>query len=304
MLELKLADYKAEKQPDWCPGCGDYGILSALQMALFELKRDPSQTAVFSGIGCSAKTPHYLNVYGVHTLHGRVLPVAQGAKLANPHLTVVAVGGDGDGLGIGAGHFVAAGRRNVDMLYILYDNEVYGLTKGQAGPTLGLGEKTKSLPKPNPQSRLNPLLLAFAAGYTWIARGYAYDVKGLKELIKEGIEHRGLAFLHVLQPCPTYNDLHTKEWFAPRLYKLQEEGYAPHVPAWLSPEELDRKMMLFQEKALEWGERIPVGVFWKAELPTFEARLKAYLPRYPEAYPARGPEAPLDLEGLLQEFAL
>ena len=188
MLELKLADYKAEKQPDWCPGCGDYGILSALQMALFELKRDPSQTAVFSGIGCSAKTPHYLNVYGVHTLHGRVLPVAQGAKLANPHLTVVAVGGDGDGLGIGAGHFVAAGRRNVDMLYILYDNEVYGLTKGQAGPTLGLGEKTKSLPKPNPQSRLNPLLLAFAAGYTWIARGYAYDVKGLKELIKEGIE--------------------------------------------------------------------------------------------------------------------
>jgi 2-oxoglutarate ferredoxin oxidoreductase subunit beta len=273
-------------------------------MALFELKRDPSQTAVFSGIGCSAKTPHYLNVYGVHTLHGRVLPLAQGAKLANPHLTVVAVGGDGDGLGIGAGHFVAAGRRNVDMLYILYDNEVYGLTKGQAGPTLGLWEKTKSLPKPNPQSRLNPLLLAFAAGYTWIGRGYAYDVKGLKELIKEGITHKGLAFLHVLQPCPTYNDLHTKEWFAPRLYKLQEEGYDPHVPEGLPPEELDRKMALFQEKALEWGERIPVGVFWKAEVPTFGERLKAYLPRYPEVYPAQGQTEALDLEGLLKEFAL
>mgnify|MGYP003551228746 FL=1 len=273
-------------------------------MALFELTLDPSRTVVFSGIGCSAKTPHYLNVYGVHTLHGRVLPIAQGAKLANPHLTVVAVGGDGDGLGIGAGHFVAAGRRNVDMLYILYDNEVYGLTKGQAGPTLGLGEKPKSLPRPNPQGKVNPLLLAFASGYTWIARGYAYDVKGLKELIKEGIAHRGLAFLHVLQPCPTYNDLHTKEWFAPRLYRLEEEGYDPLVPPGLPPEALEARMARFQQKALEWGERIPVGVFWKAELPTFEARLKAYLPRYPEAYPARGPETPLDLEGLLQEFAL
>lgn len=245
MVELKLTDYKADKHPDWCPGCGDYGVLSALQMALFELRLDPSRTVVFSGIGCSAKTPHYLNVYGVHTLHGRVLPIAQGAKLANPHLTVVAVGGDGDGLGIGAGHFVAAGRRNVDMLYILYDNEVYGLTKGQAGPTLGLGEKTKSLPKPNPQGKVNPLLLAFASGYTWIARGYAYDVKGLKELIKEGIAHRGLAFLHVLQPCPTYNDLHTKEWFAPRLYRLEEEGYDPLVPPGLPPEALDQKMARF-----------------------------------------------------------
>jgi 2-oxoglutarate ferredoxin oxidoreductase subunit beta len=287
MVELKLADYKAEKQPDWCPGCGDYGILSALQMALFELKRDPSQTAVFSGIGCSAKTPHYLNVYGVHTLHGRVLPVAQGAKLANPHLTVVAVGGDGDGLGIGAGHFVAAGRRNVDMLYILYDNEVYGLTKGQAGPTLGLWEKTKSLPKPNPQSRLNPLLLAFAAGYTWIGRGYAYDVKGLKELIKEGITHKGLAFLHVLQPCPTYNDLHTKEWFAPRLYRLQEEGYDPHVPeglprrSWTARWPSSKRRPWSGGSASPWGSSgrrrcLPLG---SASRPTCPATPRSTRPR-------------------------
>lgn len=129
-------------------------------------------------------------------------------------------------------------------------------------------------------------------------------MKGLKELIKEGLSHKGLAFLHVLQPCPTYNDLHTKEWFAPRLYKLQDEGYDPYVPEGLPPEELDRKMAQFQEKAAEWGERIPIGVFWRAEVPTFEERLKAYLPRYPEVYPALGQQEPLDLEGLLKEFAL
>nr|WP_253729490.1 thiamine pyrophosphate-dependent enzyme [Thermus scotoductus] len=186
---------------------------------------------------------------------------------------------------------------------MFYDNEVYGLTKGQAGPTLGFGEKTKSLPHPNPQGKVNPLLLAFSSGYTWIARGYAYDVKGLKELIKEGIAHRGLAFLHVLQSCPTYNDLHTKEWFAPRLYRLQEEGYDPKVAPGTPPEEVERRMALFQAKALEWGERIPVGVFWAQEAPTYEERLKAILPSYPETYPAGEKEA-LDLEALLKAFAL
>ena len=140
-MALKLADYKTNVHNDWCPGCGDFGIVNALQMALAEMGIERDKATIFSGIGCSGKTSHYINTYGVHTLHGRVLTFAQGGKIANPEMTVVAVGGDGDGLGIGAGHFVAAGRRNVDMTYIIFDNGVYGLTKGQASPTLKLVKK-------------------------------------------------------------------------------------------------------------------------------------------------------------------
>uniref|UniRef100_UPI00257E8D6F thiamine pyrophosphate-dependent enzyme n=1 Tax=Oceanithermus sp. TaxID=2268145 RepID=UPI00257E8D6F len=150
-MELKLADYKSDLAPDWCPGCGDYGILSALLTALHKLGVEPSRTVMVSGIGCSAKTVHYAASYGIHTLHGRPLPVAQGVKLAHPELTVVAMAGDGDGMGIGAGHFVGAGRRNPDLLYLIFNNEVYGMTKGQASPTLELGAQPKSLARPNIQ---------------------------------------------------------------------------------------------------------------------------------------------------------
>src|SRR3990172_4388955 len=213
-MALKLADYKTTLFNDWCPGCGNFGILTALQMAMVDLQLVPSNVAIFSGIGCHRKTPHFVNAYGVHTLHGRALPFAIGAKLADPSLEVIVHGGDGDGLGIGAGHFVNAGRRNLDMTYIIHDNGVYGLTKGQASPTLKLGVKTKAISKPNINEGVNPLLLAYAAGYTFIARGYAYDVKHAKDLIKQAARHKGLAFVDVLQPCPTYNDLNTKEWYA------------------------------------------------------------------------------------------
>ena len=172
-MALKLADYKTNVHNDWCAGCGDFGILNAIQMALSEMQIPPDRAAIFSGIGCSGKTPHFINTYGVHTLHGRVLPFAQGAKLANPELEIIAVGGDGDGLGIGAGHFVGAGRKNVDMPYILFNNAVYGLTKGQASPTLKLGEKTKSLAVPNANNSVNPIALALIAGFTFIARSYS-----------------------------------------------------------------------------------------------------------------------------------
>ena len=191
-MALKLTDLKTEVHNDWCPGCGDFGILSAVQMALAEMNVEPDQVAVVSGVGCSSKTPHFINAYGIHTLHGRSLPFATGIKLSNPGLEVVCCGGDGDGLGIGAGHFVNSGRRNVDMAYIMFDNGVYGLTKGQASPTLKLGMKTKSLAKPNINQGINPLMLALAAGYTFVARGYAYDVRHLKELIKKSITHQGL----------------------------------------------------------------------------------------------------------------
>jgi len=184
-MVLKLSDLKTDVHNDWCPGCGDFGIEAGLKMALTELPIDINKLVLFSGIGCSGKIVHFTNASGVHTLHGRVLPFAQGAKLANPDLEVIAIGGDGDGLGIGVGHFVHAGRRNIDMTYIIHDNGVYGLTKGQASPTLHLGMQTKSLPMPNINTNVDPIMLALASGFTFIARTYAYNTKHLKETVKK-----------------------------------------------------------------------------------------------------------------------
>ncbi|MBI3459344.1 2-oxoacid:ferredoxin oxidoreductase subunit beta [Candidatus Acetothermia bacterium] len=269
-------------------------------MALAEMNLEPHQVAVFSGIGCSGKTPHYINAYGVHTLHGRVLPFAIGGKLANPELTVVAVGGDGDGMGIGGGHFVNAGRRNVDMTYILHNNGVYGLTKGQASPTLKLGVQTKSLPMPNINEGINPLFLSLAAGYTFIARGYAYDIKHLVGLIKQAINHRGASFVEVLQPCPTYNDINTKDWYggedrkdatgraAPRVYKVEEKSYNPDIKPGMSAEEVNGKLANFVSKAMEWGDRIPIGIFMKNETTSsYDERILERIPFYMQVPPAK-----------------
>jgi 2-oxoglutarate ferredoxin oxidoreductase subunit beta len=247
------------------------------------------------GIGCSGKTQYHVGTYGVHTLHGRLLPYATGIKLANPELTVVAVGGDGDGLAIGAGHFVNAGRRNVDMTYLLFNNEVYGLTKGQASPTLPLGLQTKSLPEPNPQGRVNALMLALSAGFTWIGRGYAFDVRRLAVLIRQAIEHPGLSYLEILQPCPTYNNLHNKDWYAgkdrggrSRLYEVSEGGYAPAIPSDADEGTVLRKMNAFIKKAFEWGDRIPTGVLLEnRSVPTFSQRLALRTESYGEVPPAR-----------------
>jgi 2-oxoglutarate ferredoxin oxidoreductase subunit beta len=204
---------------DWCPGCGNFGILRAEEMAIKELGIDPKKVIVVSGIGCSGKIPHFIQlpIGGVHTLHGRSIAYATGIKLSNPSLEVIVNIGDGDGLGIGMGHFVHAGRRNIDMTVIVHDNGVYGLTKGQASPTLHRGLKTKSLPRPNINDAVNPISVALSAGYTFVARGYAYDVMHLKDLIVKAIKHKGLAFIDVLQPCPTYNDINTKEWYDKRI---------------------------------------------------------------------------------------
>lgn len=262
-------EYASENINDWCAGCGDFGILRALQKALAELELEPEQVAVFGGIGCSGKTPYYLKTFGVHTLHGRVLPFATGAKLANPQLTVIAVGGDGDGLSIGAGHFVNTGRRNLDLTYILFNNGVYGLTKGQASPTLRLGEQTRSMSQRNIQGEVNPIMLALTSGYTWIGRGYAYNPGELAQLIQLAINHPGTAFLEVLQPCPTYNNLHSKAWYEGkdltsgqgRLYSMQAEGYDAVITADSDERTVQSKWRQCMLKAQEWGERIPTGVF-------------------------------------------
>jgi len=297
-MALRLTGYRTPVFVDWCPGCGDFGILSAVQLALVDLQLSPSKVAIFSGIGCSAKLPHFVNAYGIHTLHGRALPFAIGAKLANPELEVIAVGGDGDGLGIGVGHFVNTGRRNIDMTYLIHDNGVYGLTKGQASPTLRLGLRTKSLPRPNINEGVNPIALALAVGYTFIARSYAYDVRHLKETIKRAIRHRGMSLVIIQQPCPTYNNINTKEWYggedridpatgkpSPRLYKLEETGYDGIVR---KPEEASSKAIAALAKAQEWGEKIPIGVFYQNELvSTYQERISQRIPTYVENPPAK-----------------
>jgi 2-oxoglutarate/2-oxoacid ferredoxin oxidoreductase subunit beta len=296
-MEYKLSDYKTEVHNDWCPGCGDFGILNAIQMSLSELKISPHNIALFSGIGCSGKTPHFIHTYGIHTLHGRVLPFAQGAKLSNPNLKIIAVGGDGDGLGIGSGHFVNSGRRNVDITYIIYNNGVYGLTKGQAAPTLKLGMKTKSLPQPNMNDSINPISLALISGFTFIARGYSYDVKHLKETIKKGVIHKGLSFIDVLQPCPTYNDINTKEWYQsyemdeanpsikiPKIYKLEDENYNGVVD---NENEISDKISLAIQKSREWGKRIPIGVFYQNDkVMTYGERIENRIENYLSSPPA------------------
>ena len=263
--------FQSGRTNDWCAGCGDFGILRSLEKTLDAMKLRPDQVAVFGGIGCSGKTPYYLSTYGVHTLHGRVLTFATGAKLANPALTVIAVGGDGDGLSIGAGHLVHTGRRNVDLTYILFDNGVYGLTKGQASPTLHYGEQTKAMPAPSSMEHLNPITVALTSGFTWIGRGYAYDVNQLCDLIKQAISHPGAALLTVLQPCPTYNQLHDKDWYAAkdldsgksRLYALHNTGYDPLVLQDTDQATRQAKILQCLELAQQWDTRIPTGVFYE-----------------------------------------
>jgi 2-oxoglutarate ferredoxin oxidoreductase subunit beta len=249
-----------------------------------------------------------------------VLPFAQGAKLCNPDLEVIAVGGDGDGLGIGVGHFVNSGRRNIDMTYIIYNNGVYGLTKGQASPTLKLGMKTKSLSQPNVNDAINPIALAFISGFTFIARGYAYDIGHLKNLLKKAIQHKGLSFVDILQPCPTYNDINTKEWFQgndkidnfgkamPRIYKLENNGYDGELREPEKYYELATKVI---EKSNEWGDKIPIGIFYQNEhIATYQERISEKINNYAEYPPAKQRitldknETNSNIDGLLKSIAV
>ncbi|MEO6487113.1 MAG: 2-oxoacid:ferredoxin oxidoreductase subunit beta [Thermoanaerobaculia bacterium] len=212
MSEHAWNDYKSDLKPVWCPGCGDFGVLNSLYRALAEIGCEPHQTVVVSGIGCSSRLPGYVETYGFNSLHGRALPIATGIKVASPELTVIAVGGDGDGLAIGGNHFLHSARRNVDIAYIMMDNEIYGLTKGQAAPTTPAGDATKSTVYGNPEASIDPCAMAVAVGATWVARGFSGDVKGSAELMKAAVQHRGFAFLNILSPCVTWRgDEQTKE---------------------------------------------------------------------------------------------
>ncbi len=283
-------NFRTDLWVDWCPGCGDFGILAALQQTMIELNKKPEDFAIFSGIGCSAKTPHYINAPGMHTLHGRVIPFATGIKLANPNLTVIADGGDGDLLSIGAGHFVAAGRRNVDMTIIIHNNGVYGLTKGQASPTMPRGEKTKGLQRPNIMDSLNPVALALSVGYTFVARAFSFDVKNTKDIIMKAVKHRGTSIIDLLQPCPTYNDVNTKEWYEKRVYYLDKDPSWDPVVKEATSEAVEQKFIQAIQKSLEWGDRIPLGVIYQNDLvPSFDARIAEHIKNYLEVPPSESP---------------
>jgi 2-oxoglutarate ferredoxin oxidoreductase subunit beta len=257
--KLTVKDLKGRVDPDWCPGCGDFGVLTALKQAIVELGLYQHQVMTISGIGCSSNMPGYISAYGMHTLHGRTLAVATGAQLANHELKIIATGGDGDGYGIGGNHFLHTMRRNVDLTYIVMDNQIYGLTTGQISPTSIKGMKTKSTPYGSVENPINPIPLAIAAGATYVARGYTGQVKHLVGLIKGGIQHKGFALIDAFSPCVTYNYDNSHEFFKQRTKKLEDMGHDP------------TDFSAAMEKAYLWGDVIPIGLFWKRDdLPSLD----------------------------------
>lgn len=282
---VTMADYAGIK-PAWCPGCGDFGILTAVKKALVELGIEPHQVLMTSGIGQAGKLPHYIRCNIFNSLHGRPVPPAIGAKIANPELIVIAVSGDGDAYAEGGNHFIHAMRRNHDITYLVHNNQVYGLTKGQASPTSDLGFVTKTTLE-GATTPINPMALAIAANAGFVARGFSGDVEHLTSLIKLGVTHKGFALIDILQPCVTFNRKNTNSWYRERVYKLEEDAnYDP-----------SDKPLAFA-KAEEWGDRIPIGIIYKKERPTFEEQLPA-LNKGPLV---RQKIEPRQVEGLLNEF--
>jgi len=254
-----LNDYKGQK-PAWCPGCGNFSILRAFNEAMFELGVEPHQFVIVSGIGQAGKFPHYTRCNTFNGVHGRTLPVATGIKLANHELIVFAVAGDGDCYGEGGNHLIHAIRRNIDIKLFVHDNQIYGLTKGQASPTTMKGIVTKTQPFGVLSEQFNPLALAIALNCSFVARGFSGDIEHLKGLIKEAVNHKGFALIDILQPCVSFNKINTFEWYRERVYKLPDD---------YNPED---RFLAFQ-KSLEWGERIPIGVIYKTKKPTLEEQI-------------------------------
>ena len=262
-MALSAKAYASPVKPTWCPGCGDFGILNAVKQGLVRAGLAPHEVLIVSGIGCGSKLPDYARVNGFMTLHGRPLPVATGVKLANHALKVITVHGDGDSMGLGMGHFIHTARRNLGIVDLIQNNQIYGLTKGQYSPTSDAGFITKTSPDGSFEMAANPVALALTAGATFVARGFAGDAKGLAGLIAQAVEHKGYALVDILQPCVTFNKKNTYDWYRQRVYALDETGHDP-----------GDRVAAFQ-KALEWGDRIPLGVIYQTRLPTYEEQVAA-----------------------------
>lgn len=283
-------DFTTRLAPTWCPGCGDFGIWVALRTALAGAGLEPWQVQIVYGIGCSGNMASFVHAYGFHSLHGRSLPVATGIRLANPQLPVICVAGDGDTYGIGIAHLVHAARRNLDIVMLVHNNQVYGLTKGQTSPTAPHGFRSDSTPEGVIEVPENPLALAISAGATFVARGFAGNAQHLASLIRAGLDHRGFALIDVLQPCVTFNHIQTYQWFYERVAYLEDSGHRVDLreEAW----------KLAQAGASMTGtERIPVGLLYQERRPTYEEQVSEL---------ARGPlaarTAARDLSGLYPRF--
>ncbi len=261
---VTVEDFHSDDPVAWCPGCGNFSILKALKKALADIQQPPHELVIVSGIGQAPKTPHYLRCNCFNGLHGRTLPVATGIKLANHRLTVLAQGGDGDGYGEGGNHFLHAMRRNINITYLVHNNQVYGLTKGQTSPTSDYGFVTRTTPRGAISPACNPLLLAVASDCSFVARGFAGEIDHLADLIKAGIRHQGFALIDILQPCVTFNRVNTFKWYSERVYKIDSD--APH--------DAEDRLAAFQ-KAQEWGDKIPIGVVYRNPRPTLEEQIPA-----------------------------
>jgi len=247
----------------WCPGCGNFSILMTVKQAIAELELPREEVVAVTGIGCHGKITDYINVNGIHTIHGRVLPVATAIKIANDRLTVLGFAGDGDAFNIGIGHFPHAARRNVNITYIIHDNLIYGLTTGQTSPTSKQGFVTKTSPRGEWSIAINPLTQALTSHVSFVSRTFAGEPQHMKEVLKKAINHQGFALVDVLQPCVTFNRVNTYQFYKERIYKLEEEEH--DLSNWSGA----------YKKAEEWGDRIPIGIFYQEERPTYEKNFPA-----------------------------
>jgi 2-oxoglutarate ferredoxin oxidoreductase subunit beta len=279
-----LEDYKG-LQPAWCPGCGNYAILKTFKDAMVELGLEPHQITIVSGIGQAGKFPHYTRCNTFNGLHGRTLPVATGIKLANHEMLVIAVTGDGDCYGEGGNHLIHAIRRNVNVKLFVHDNQIYGLTKGQPSPTTMEGVVTKNQPFGVMSEQMNPVALAVALDCSFVARGFAGDMEHLKNLMKSAIQHKGFSLIDILQPCVTFNKINTYDWYRQRVYHIEEEY------------DTEDRVEAFK-KALEWGDKIPIGIIYKNNRPILEERI----PVIKDSTLVRQQNKPINLEKVLQEF--
>jgi 2-oxoglutarate/2-oxoacid ferredoxin oxidoreductase subunit beta len=283
---VTLKDYESNVENAWCPGCGNFAILAAVKKALVGLNLEPQQICFVSGIGQGPKLPHYTRGNVFNGLHGRTLPAATGIKLSNHELTVIGIDGDGGAYGEGLNHLLAAARRNVNITYLVTNNQVYGLTKGQASPTSETGTITKTTPFGS-IDQLNPLKLALASDISFLARGFSGEPEHLAGLIMAAIKHRGFALIDILQNCVSFNHVNTFAWYKQRVYKL-DAGYNPADKAVATA--------AAAAKAEEWGDKIPIGIIYKQERPLYEDSL----PQLRAGLLVKQPIEPTTIKGLMK----
>lgn len=284
-------------KPNWCPGCGDFGMWVSLKNAIVQLGLNPWEVVLVSGIGCSGKVPYWVKTYGFNGLHGRPMPVAEGIKLANHSLTVIVIGGDGDQYGEGGNHLIHASRRNVDLTLMVHNNQVYGLTTGQTSPTSDIGTKNKVEPGGVVESPVNPISLALSAGATFVARGFAGDAQQETQLITEGIKHKGFSIIDTMQPCVTFNHTNTFSWFYERVYKLEDQGHNKQdkITAFKKSEEWPLKVALKEGQK----EKIPTGIFYQETRPTWHEQI----PQIATTPLVKQPIENINIDPLVEEFS-